>query len=371
MLHAFDSSTGQEIWAYVPSAVLPNLYKLADKNYASQHRYFVDGSPVQGDVKIGTDWKTILVGGLGAGGRSYYALDVTDPDSPKALWEFSNPNLGVTLGKPEIAKLKNGTWVVLVASGYNNVSPGTGRGYLFVLDAATGSVIRSIDTGEGDTATPSGLAHIRAWVDNTINDNTVQRVYGGDNLGNVWRFDVNNDIGDPGYDAEKLAILRGATGNVQPVTARPELGLVDSNAVVYVGTGRYLGEPDLTSTDTQTIYAIKDKLTTSGYGNPRDALNKFVRQTLTDTTCSASAGTVTAYCAEGRKARSGSSNAVDLAADDGWYVDLPASGERATTDPQLVLGTLVFTTRVFSGDACKPAGNSFLNFFDYRNGGPV
>ena len=34
------------------------------------------------------NWRTVLVAGLNAGGRGYYALDVTDPDNPKALWEI-------------------------------------------------------------------------------------------------------------------------------------------------------------------------------------------------------------------------------------------------------------------------------------------
>jgi type IV pilus assembly protein PilY1 len=138
-LHALNASTGEEMWAYAPTAVLPNLYQLANTNY--QHRYYVDGSVVVGDVKSGTTWKTLLVGGLNAGGKSYYAMDVTDPANPKALWEFTDPRLGYSYGNPIITKLQNGTWVVLVTSGYNNgTSLGShdGQGVLYVLNAATG-----------------------------------------------------------------------------------------------------------------------------------------------------------------------------------------------------------------------------------------
>ena len=139
-LHAFDAATGQENWAYIPSAVLPNLYALADKNYSSQHQYFVDGSPVVGrhlpERAVVTcsagQWKTILVGGLNRGGKGYYALDVTDPASPALLWEFTDANLGYSFGNPVITKLKDGTWVVLLSSGYNNAD---GLGRLYVVNA--------------------------------------------------------------------------------------------------------------------------------------------------------------------------------------------------------------------------------------------
>ncbi len=367
MLHAFDATSGQESWAYIPHMLLPSLYKLADKDYGNRHQFFVDGSPIQGDVYINSQWRTILVGGLSAGGRGYYALDVTDPASPKALWEFTDTDLGYTFGKPEITKLKDGTWVVLFASGYNNVSSGSGHGVLYVINAANGSVIRKIDTNAGSTATPSGLAQIRAWVDTATVDNTTLRVYGGDLLGNVWRFDVNGDIGVSGYDAQLLATLIGPAGNAQPVTTRPELALVNGNAMVYVGTGRYLGISDLTDSTPQSIYAIKDKLGTTSYGSPRSSANSFVMQTLTDTTCPSGS----TFCTPGRTARSGTSNVVDVNTNDGWFVDLPASRERANTDPQLTLGTLVFTTNVLDPSACVANGYSFINFFDYRTGAPI
>ncbi|MBI3229320.1 MAG: PQQ-binding-like beta-propeller repeat protein [Burkholderiales bacterium] len=79
MVHAFNSDTGQEVWAYIPSMVMPNMYRTADKNYANLHRYSVDGTVVQGDAYFNNAWHTILIGGLNAGGRGYYALDVTDP----------------------------------------------------------------------------------------------------------------------------------------------------------------------------------------------------------------------------------------------------------------------------------------------------
>jgi type IV pilus assembly protein PilY1 len=220
-------------------------------------------------------WKTILVGGLNHGGRGYYALDITDPAAPKALWEFTDDNLGYTYGNPVITKLKDGTWVVIVASGYNNVSPGDGQGRLFILDAGSGAVIQYDQHRRRYMRdTPSGLARIAGWANFPDNNNTTQRVYGGDLLGNLWRFDINGDIpvtvDPPVYDAQRLAKLVDADGVAQPITSKPELGKVGSHPVVFVGTGQLLGSDDLVTAQQQSLYAIKDRLTdTDDYGNPR------------------------------------------------------------------------------------------------------
>ncbi len=365
MLHAFDAENGNELWAYVPTMVMPNLYKLADKNYETRHQFYVDATPVAGDAYIGGQWRTLLVGGLGAGGRGYYALDITDPDNPRALWEFTHANLGLSFGRAEITKLGNGTWVVIVGSGYNNTGPGDGQGRLFVIDAASGTLLSSIVASDSTNTGPSstGLAHVRAWVDNAELDNTAKRVYAGDNAGNVWRFDINGVLGAP---AVRLATLSGSTGQAQPVTARPEVGEVNGIAMVYVGTGRYLGSSDLVDTRPQSIYGIKDPLGTAGWGNPR-AAGSFVEQDLTNGTCPANS----TACTVGETIRTGTSNSVNLATNGGWYVDLPVSSERSTSDPQLALGTLVVTTNIVESSTCTAGGYSFINFFDYRSGAPI
>ena len=387
MLHAFDAETGNEDWAYIPAMLIPRLYKLADKSYAApgRHEFFVDGTPVMGDIcasgcaspAASTVWKTILVGGLNKGGRGYYALDITDPASPKALWEFTNDDLGYTFGNPVITKLKDGTWVVIVASGYNNVAPGDGEGRLFILNANTGSLIRTISTGVGDSSNPSGLAKISAWANFANSNNTTQRIYGGDLYGNLWRFDVNGDIPRtaplaPGYVAQRLATLRDASNNGQPITTRPELGKVKNHPVVFIGTGQLLGPDDLATNQTQSFYAIKDRLTDADYGSPRPISpvvdSGFVRQTLTASTCPAG----NPYCTQGQNTIVNSSpSSVDFNTNNGWYLDFPVAGERDNTDSRLVLKTLVFNTNTPRSGACVPIAVSHAYFLDYSTGGPV
>ncbi len=371
MLHAIRASDGVELWAYVPSAVMPNLYKLVDKGYANKHAFFVDGSPVVRDVYDGSQWRTVLIGSLAAGGRAYFAIDVTDPTNPAPLWEFTDNNLGLTFGKAEVAKLTNGTWVAMLPSGYNNVSPGDGVGRLYVLDAVTGAQVSGfsggLSTGAGSTTTPSGLGQIRGWADNADIDNTAQRVYGGDGLGNVWRFDVNNNIGAAGTEAMALATLKAPNGTAQPITSRPELGLVGNYVMVYVGTGRYMGLADIGDSLQQSIYAIRDKLGSTGWGDPRLPANKFVQQSLTDSTCPANL----VSCVPGTPVRSnGSPSPVNLGTNGGWYVDLPATYERDNTDPLLVSGVLIVNTNIIDNSkVCSVGGSSWQNYFDYATGG--
>lgn len=413
MLHAFNSTTGEEVWAYVPKIVMPNLYQLSDKAYAGpgSHRFFVDGSPVLGDVcttdcttpESGTGspvWKTILVGGLNKGGRGYYALDITDPSAPKALWEFTDDNLGYSYGNPVITKIKNPDyplsstekekWVVIFSSGYNNYGPGDGVGRLFIVNANTGALIRSISTGVGDTTTPSGLGRITAWANYPNYNNFAQRVYGGDLLGNLWRFDVNDDIAASGYDAQRLATLKDANGAAQPITARPELGKVKDHPVVFVATGQLLGSSDLSSTQRQSVYAIKDRLTDVDYGSPRPQSpaqvtptpGQFVSQTPKNTTLLGAALVCSTddadgsdgdggYCLAGEGIVKSTADTVDFNTKDGWYMDFPVAGERVNTDLRLVQGTLALNTNTPQSGACVPVGVSYAYFLDYRTGGYV
>lgn len=381
MLHSFDAETGKELWGYIPSMVLPELYRLADLNYSSNHQYFVDGTPETGDICptapttacTGAQWKTILVGGLNRGGKGYYALDVTDPANPVSLWEFTNSTLGYTFGNPRITKLKTGQWVVLLTSGYNNAD---GIGRLYVLDAYTGSLIRTISTGAGTASTPSGLAKIAAHSPTADTNNTTTAAYGGDTLGNLWRFDINGDIGASGYDAQLLVSFVDAGGTRQPITAKPIVTTISGYPVVYVGTGEYLGIGDITNTQYQTMYAVKDNLGATTYGNPRVSTNNFVQQTMVESTCTALEGSA---CTLGEKIRKITSAAsVNWSSNNGWYVDLLTAGERLNTDPALALGTLAFTSNTPNNASAQPCGEdtsdtsaSWFYFVDYLTGGPV
>jgi len=398
-----NSGNGVERWAFIPSMVLPELHKLASIPYV--HQYFVDGSPTVGDICLSApcaglgDWRTITVGGLNAGGRGFYALDITNPTNPRALWEFKvrkpsltpcaatpalavgatdDCDLGLSFGNPVITKLKaTGQWVVIVTSGLNNTGlepattnrQGDGGGYLYILDAVSGRILHKIPTGVGTPGTaalsyadadPSGLTKINNWVDNSLTDNTTLAVYGGDMKGNLWRFDLEPSSATY-LKAVKLAELKdGATP--QPITTKPELGLISSRRVIFVGTGRFLGVSDKADFTQQAIYAIADDLDNHVLITNKTGL---VQQTMVD-----SGGTTRSMPVV---------QPVDWScptppcSTKGWFMDFPpaGSGERVNVDPQLQLGTLVITSNVPIKDSCVAGGIAWVNTFDFKTGGYV
>jgi type IV pilus assembly protein PilY1 len=400
---------GAERWAYIPSMLLPNLMRLADAPYS--HRFYNDGSPVVGDVCFGhtdaarcssqANWRTILVGGLNAGGRGYYALDITNPDSPKGLWEFKGGsgaaciltdgvgagqtedcNVGFSYGNPLIVKLPAsytpagdaGKWVVIFTSGYNNVSPGDGVGHLYIVDAQTGRLLRRVSTAVGDTTTPSGLGRINAWVDDAFFDNTALTLYGGDLRGNLWRYQLAGGADVAALSLARLTTLVDFSGAGQPITTKPELGEVSGKRVVFVATGRFVGDSDKSNTQKQTIYAIKDEMNDTTSPPPIDmtrggsvavpTITGFVRQD---------------FSALDANTRTTTKNTVAFgdATVKGWFIDLPdgATGgngsERVNVDMVLQLGTLVVPSNVPSADTCVAGGFGWLNFIDYKTGGYV
>jgi type IV pilus assembly protein PilY1 len=396
---------GSERWAYIPSMVFPTLKRLAEANYATQHRYLTDGSPVVGDVCFGhttsapcasaSNWKTILVAGLNAGGRGYYALDITDPANPKGLWELKGGtgttclttvqansgtfgedcNIGLSFGNPIIVKRpSDGRWVVLLTSGHNNISPGDGKGYLYVVDAQSGLILQRMGTGVGcdgvsttapctaGNVDPSGLSRINAWVNNATENNTALSVYGGDLKGNLWRFQLEDTPEVPANTVTRITTLVNASNVAQPITTRPELTLIANSRIVYVATGKLLGDPDRDNTDRQSVYAIKDPMSTASspvYSAIR-GVTGFVQQTLS-------------LIASETDRRTTTNNSVNLLTDKGWYVDLPDGGgsnpsERVTVDPVLQLGTLVVPSNLPSDDDCVAGGTGWVNFMDARTG---
>lgn len=379
MLHAFkdadDATGGTEMWAYVPRLVMDNMYKLADMNYGSQHRYFVDGTPVVSDI-VGPEgkWRTIVVGGLNAGGRGYYALDITDPVNPVAMWEFGPGNLpagqegrlGYTFGNPIVTKAKDGTWVVVFTSGHNNPD---GGGYLFVVNANTGELIKTLSTGVGDASNPSGLSRINAWI-NSPAENKALRFYGGDLTGRLYRFDPDSRLALP-KDVVELAQFQitdtvAKTVTPQPITTMPMLAEFNANGavrqVIYVGTGKYLGASDVpassTSGEQQSVYAVLDKLTDTGYGDMR-AGTDLVKQPVDTSSTPRIVGS--------------KDTLMDWSKKKGWYMDFVSKAERVNVDMLLVANTLVAVGNVpgkTSSDCAAPGSNSaWMYLFNIITGG--
>lgn len=372
MLHGFNATTGVEMMAYMPNAVYPELSALTHLSFNTNHQLINDGAPRAMDAYIGGSWRTILLGSLGGGGKGVYALDVSDPDGFSAsdvMWEFTSAddaNMGVAIPNPTIARLANNKWVAIVANGYNS----GGNAKLFILDLETGAVIREIDTGvSGD----NGLS-TPAPVDVDA-DRITDFVYAGDLRGNMWKFDLTSSnpaswnvafssggVPAPLYTACSSDPCTGA--NYQPITARPEVGISPpAGYFVYFGTGRYFADGDNgIGTGANTVYAIRD---TNEKGAttlvlPTAGRSALVRQEVLNEQLINFDGQV-----EGVRVTTNNPIEND---DDGWYIDLPTSGERQVSTPILRGGKIIFTTVIPSGDECSAGGESWLMELDALSG---
>ncbi|MDR2947420.1 MAG: hypothetical protein LBV79_11845, partial [Candidatus Adiutrix sp.] len=273
---------GKEMWAFVPTSVLPHLQWLADPEYL--HSYYVDMKPQIADVRIGGEWKTILIGGLRLGGREIesdapelgpmayseiFAIDVTDPEleKPKLLWRYSSDRLGMSVGLPTIVSKvdssNNEAWYVVAASGPTTaltdiVTPYEGNSdqeaRLIVLDIATGTELRDIPvpTAEGrsfftdsflpmaasplinpsDPRTP--WSHTTIYYGLTISRDPLTCL----DTGAVYRLDMTGDLAQWGLK-KLIDTERPVTGAIN--AAYDQTG----NLWVVFGTGRVWGADDL------------------------------------------------------------------------------------------------------------------------------
>ncbi len=130
LLHAVDTATGEEQWAFVPEEVIPQLKAVKD-NAVGEHIMAADGNPVlyvedvdkNGEITTGD--KAYLIFGLRRGGRALYAIDISDRTNPKFMWKIDNTvtgfsELGETWSTPDVAKMRVSTDPVLVfGAGYD------------------------------------------------------------------------------------------------------------------------------------------------------------------------------------------------------------------------------------------------------------
>lgn len=392
MLHAFNGSltgtdAGVEQFAYVPSALfngpsspatpsVDGLAQLGSPNY--QHHYYVDATPKVFDIDMNSaggvftttnagsaNWKSVLIGGLGKGGRSFYAIDVTDPSptgmadestvAGKVLWEFTDTTMGFSFGAPTVVKTKKYGWVVVFTSGYNNTG-GAGYGYLYFVNPRDGTLLEKVRT----TAASDGLAQASAYVQD-FTDSTADAIYAGDLNGQMWRFDVTAAKGStaPYPTATKLvqASDASATPKAQPITTPPliEIDPKTRKRFVLFGTGQLLDAVDISSANIQSFYGVLDGTATAF--RPADATMPFGRSDLVEITDLTAGATIP--------------NTKQ-----GWFVDL---GKDTTTNVAWRMvnnaatysGIVAFGSLLTTGDACSPSGRSRLYAIDIASGRSV
>lgn len=405
MLHSFNATTGDELFAYIPSWVAPKLAALTNTTYVNAHQSFVDGTPAVAEAQVGSagtvaDWKTVLVSGTGGGGQGVFALDVTNPaafSTSNVMWEFTHdddPDMGNVVGRPQILKFRtsayNATtatykWFAVVGSGVNsyaiaNSSGDYGTGYpaLFLLDLnkAAGTAwslgtnyykislpvngdLSNLTSGSLTATKATGLINFQAVLGTS---REVTQIYSGDLHGNLWKLDFSL-FGIANWTINKLSpfqrgssapfipyplyTARDASGNAQPITMAPSIayGPTPESSYLLFGTGKYLETSDKGSTAQQSIYMVYDDGSSGGDTLVSPAVRESAvsgRQRLKQGTATFSTGSTGTISVPAFTLGRATTNLNSEATRSGWYFDFPTSGERQISSATVVGDTAVF-----------------------------
>lgn len=373
ILHAFDArdsaAGGRELFGFIPNSSLRNMGRLLNQNYV--HQYYVDGSMRIGDAYLNSAWRSVLVGSVGVGGRSVFALDISNPSNfgtGNVLWELKealDPDLGTGIGRPSIALLPGNRWVAIFGNGVNSA---TNRAMLFVVDLASGAVLRKIDTGFGSSSQANGMTNV--VVTDVNRDGVADTVYGGDFQGNVWKFDLSSNVPASwnsayltGATPRPLFVARDPSGVRQPITGSLNVssGPLPGTQLVFFGTGSYFLVNDNVvpaNPQIQSIYSIYDN------GSP------VADPTSGRTTALVQQRIVSQQGTGANQSRTTTTNPVDFTTRRGWFMDLAvqataggpytALGERFLGRPLVSAGRVFFPTFRPTGGVCRPAGENWL-----------
>lgn len=391
LLYGINANTGASVLGYVPRGVYSKISDYTDPTF--QHRYFVDGPVFVGDIKDGATWKTILVGGLGAGGRGVFALDVTNPTNfseanAATLVKFDytaagdplpttpidlatplgadnagvpfatelNTDMGHIIGDPardafigrnlQISKMENDRWALIIGNGVNSPNERAAL-YIIYLDGAGG--YRKI---LAETATGGNNGLMTPMPVDTDGDGRVDTVYAGDLRGRVWKFNLSasNDSSWGLANAQPLINAGRPITSAPAVTTHPEGGLF-----ITFGTGQLLTFPDKSSVATESLYGVWDK---AGVTYPINT-SSLVSRTLTSASQTTQTNNGQARVLATRAAD------VDYSTRLGWKIDLGVAGERVIFNP-IISGPFGFfsTTVPIEGQTCLEGSQtgSFLAF---------
>ena len=433
------SALGSERWAFIPQNAQPYLKYLMDPDYC--HLFYSDLSPYIFDASVGgnnTDtrtaasWRTVLVGGMRNGGAcrnlgaacnggtsdcvktpvnnlgfsSYFAMNVTDPENPVLLWEFSNAALGFASAGPAIVRVNaldlsgtsdrtlNGRWYAVFGSGPTGPIDISSLQFLgrsdqnlriFIVDLKSGSLVRTIDTGI-PFAFAGSMINTVADFNLDYQDDAIYIPYVKKNSatgewtqGGVGRLVTKAGItgveGNPANWEWSLVI-----DNVGPVTsavARLQNNTYH-NSWLFFGTGRFFFEIPPAGTDTlPTVDDATGQRALFGVKDPCFTSINTINPSCTSTVSAASLTNVTSIASVPTEAVANSAGFA------GWQIDLEPSGnytydnttrlyraERVITDPlATTAGLTFFTTYKPYGDECALGGKSFLWAVRYNTGG--
>ncbi|NOR36348.1 MAG: hypothetical protein GQ577_06330, partial [Woeseiaceae bacterium] len=396
-LHAIAGDTGQELWSFIPKQLLSNLTRLYFDPNSKYKQYGLDGNVVpvvkdvdqDGVVEPADGDFVILIFGMRRGGTTYFALDVTNKNSPSLLWTNTFAESGESWSSPVVARMDIGSVsqnadkaVVVIGGGYDTVHDTTGHpsvpdvqgAGINILDLATGTRLwrAGADVGADLQLAVSGRGMDRA-IPNEVRvidlsgDGYADRMYATDLGGQVWRFDVFNGQNPSTLVTGGVITQLGAEGlNGTPGAAEtrrfynsPDVSLITDNQqqrryiAVSVGSG-YRAHPfDLTAAD--RFFSLRDG----------DVFNQLSQNDY-DTYPIITDGDLIEV--------SGQTKAVITSADSGWKFTLP-------NNEKILADSLTFNDQIFfvaftpdsnaAATCAAGKGTNFLYRMNAINGDPI
>ena len=378
MLHAFDADNGNELFAYVPQGAYTNLANLTSPTYA--HKYFVDGSPFTADYckaynnDVCTTWGTALVGFMGAGGKGFFVLDVTDPAAmaaSKVLMDSTtgylpgettvDPDIGHITQKPvtekdnplttrQIARMNNGKWALVTGNGYNSADEKAVLIIQYLDGSKPQKIYATTVAGQGNGLSAPRLIDLNG-------DSRPDVAYAGDLKGNLYKFDLSSTDAADWELAGNTAMFtaRSDSGAVQPITTAPVYQVHPTKGLMVVfGTGQSLTVADRSDITKQSFYGLYDfgfeLKPTNQYSpggvevHPPQNMNKADWGPLPGTRSTAMLKQ-TADATTGITSRNFDVASLGMSAMGttyrGWYMDLPVERERVLRNPRWFDGDLL------------------------------
>ncbi|GAB4433183.1 MAG: PilC/PilY family type IV pilus protein [bacterium] len=394
---------GKELWGFIPKSFLPHLYWQTQDDY--RHVFGVDLKPKIVDLKIFTPdskhidgWGTVLIGGMRLGGGaikkfdsasetiypSYFAIDITDPMDPKLLWEFSHPQLGMTLSYPAVVK-KGDSWYAIFGSGPFGRDPNTGdptsykdsAGYycispqtakIFIVDIKNGGNIWTQNSNYWilDTNLTNAFMGSPVTLDYDL-DFSTDVIYVGSATGTTFTsqggvmYRIITDSTNP--SSWKITKMFTSASNSKPLLSAPAVTIRSDGSIwIYESSGRFLHKDDAISTNQEKLYGFKDPCFNGVFAPTCSDSNMFTETKLADVSnivvkvtgdvdgASALTGKTTSTFDELKKS-------ILFSSYYGWMANMTETRERGVAKPALIGDIVLYTTFTPTGDVCGGGGH--------------
>ncbi|GHD48521.1 type IV pilus assembly protein PilY1 [Marinobacter persicus] len=410
-IHAIDGNSGGSYFSFIPRELLDNQSALMNSTDASDKVYGMDGSVVkwsydaENDGEIGSSSEDFvrIFSGMRRGGKSYYALDVTDRTSPELMWSITGgvdgsdyEELAQSWSTPVKAKFADGTDVLVFGGGYDeqqddvNVRTEDSEGRaLFIADAETGERLWwAGPKGSGADLELSSMNYSIPASPKVLDingDGLFDQIYVGDMGGQIFRFDVvvtqtNNKKSEIAITGGRIANLSSSQSGLNEteeesnrrfyhspdlfgikIGARRELGLV-------IGSGYQAHPLDTDVKDRLYMLRIPDvSAPPIDPDDPNEERVDYGEPITEDDLYDATDNLIQ----DGESEEVRGDEAAKLAGSKGWFIRLDNPGEKVLSESTTVNNEIFFTTYEpkASDDPCLPAtGTSRLYHVSAFNG---